>query len=203
MNNDALKSEIIYGDLDGTIRSGRFIEVRTWDDSNHITIDLANNGTHTVWNFELKDRTYIDNIKNCIKDICDKFYEDDGSGVVIDLIMYEIDNLFGDMYDEWFDDEKYYEQEMRSEEEICEYMDEAFDRVWLVRKQNLYWNLLTGQETIQLDIMDGMIKAVDRACEKWGIDFKEPVSDWDYGYWSGILSALRWVMGDEKDFLDT
>lgn len=35
------------------------------------------------------------------------------------------------------------------------------------------------------------------------IDFKEPVSDWDYGYWSGILAALRWVMGDEKDFLDT
>jgi hypothetical protein len=60
-----------------------------------------------------------------------------------------------------------------------------------------------GEETIQLDIMDGMIKAVDKACEKWGIDFKEPVSDWNYGYWSGILAALRWVLGDEKDFLDT
>ena len=28
-------------------------------------------------------------------------------------------------------------------------------------------------------------------------------TDWECGYWNGIMSALRWVLGDEKDFLDT
>ena len=32
---------------------------------------------------------------------------------------------------------------------------------------------------------------------------KLPSSDWEYGYQSGILAALRWVLGEEKDFLDT
>jgi hypothetical protein len=46
-------------------------------------------------------------------------------------------------------------------------------------------------------------EAADRVCKKYNIDFDEPVSDWKYGYWSGILAALRWVCGDDKDFLDT
>ena len=82
-------------------------------------------------------------------------------------------------------------------------MDEAFDRVWLVRKQDMFVNMLEGTESIQAVILDGCLKAIDRVCDKYNIDFKEPVSDWNYGYWSGILAALRWVMGDEKDFLDT
>lgn len=29
-------------------------------------------------------------------------------------------------------------------------------------------------------------------------------SDWEYGYWSGVMATLRWVLGDEeKDNLDT
>ena len=96
-----------------------------------------------------------------------------------------------------------YESEKRTDEEILEYMDEAFDRVWLVRKQNLFYKLMTGEEKISADVLEKCNKEIDKVCKKYNINFTEPVNDWDYGYWSGILAALRWVMGDEKDFLDT
>lgn len=109
MNNNSLKKEIIYGDLDGTLEKGHFVEIITWGDCNHITIDLANNGKHTVWNLELKDKSFVENIKVDIKNICNKFYKEDGSGIVTDYIMYEMDNWFDYMYHEWFEDEERYE----------------------------------------------------------------------------------------------
>jgi hypothetical protein len=134
MNNDTLKKEIIYGDFDGTLRDGEFIEVITWDDCSHITIDLADNGKHTVWNFAMKDKSCAIDIKDEIEAICDEIDETAGFSVAIDLVMAALDDLFEQRYDEWFEDEEHYESEMRTEEEICEYIDEAFDRVWLVRK---------------------------------------------------------------------
>jgi hypothetical protein len=88
---------------------------------------------------------------------------------------------------------------MRKKSEIAEYMDEAFDIVWLVRSHHT----TSHPEGIPEDIMKGCLDSIKRICDKYEIDYEEPVSDWDYGYWSGILAALRWVMGDEKDFLDT
>lgn len=26
--------------------------------------------------------------------------------------------------------------------------------------------------------------------------------DWECGYWNGILGAMRWVLGEDRDFLD-
>ena len=63
--------------------------------------------------------------------------------------------------------------------------------------------VFSRNRAVNIDILDGMNKAITEVCEKYNIDFQEPVSDWEYGYWSGILAALRWVMGDEKDMLDT
>ena len=199
MDNN-INKEIIYGDYDGTVQKGCFIEIRTWNDNNHLTIDLAKNGYHIVWNFDVKDKKYIKKIKDEIIDICDEVDETAGFPGHAER---EIEDLFDERYDEWFEEEEEYIQEVRSEEEIGEYMSEAFDRVWLVRKQNLCCNLLNGVESINADIMESMLKAIDKVCNKYNINFQEPVSDWNYGYWSGILAALRWVMGEEKDFLDT
>ena len=92
---------------------------------------------------------------------------------------------------------------MRKKQEIEEYLDEAFDRVWLVRKQDMMTKQILGLEPIDASTVATINKAIDEACERHNIDFKETVDDWHYGYWSGILAALRWVLGDEKDFLDT
>jgi hypothetical protein len=39
--------------------------------------------------------------------------------------------------------------------------------------------------------------------ERYGVDIIGPWDDWGWGFVNGKLSALRWVLGDEWDFLDT
>ncbi len=79
---------------------------------------------------------------------------------------------------------------MRKQKEIQEYLDEAFDKVWLCRSHPC------NDENIERNRMQKVAEILS--------NYKDiPESDWDYGYWSGILAALRWVLGEEKDFLDT
>lgn len=94
---------------------------------------------------------------------------------------------------------------MRKKKEIDEYMDEAFDIVWLVRTISL---LEEGKlDDTPSDIINEAQKQATRICKNLDINSEEELltrfSDWDYGYWSGILAALRWVTGEEKDMLDT
>ncbi len=94
---------------------------------------------------------------------------------------------------------------MRKKKEIDEYMNEAFDIVWLVRTISL---LEEGKlDDTPSDIINEAQKQVARICKNLDINSEEELltrfSDWDYGYWSGILAALRWVTGEEKDMLDT
>lgn len=108
----------------------------------------------------------------------------------------------------YFDEDDYEENEeddyMRSQDEIADYMGEAFDLVWLVRKQEMFRNIASGKEKLPPeDIMASCIRSIHEICKKYNIDFSKPVDDWNYGYWSGVLATLRWVCGEEKDTLDT
>ena len=192
-----MKRDIIYGTKGDVPSFGQFVEVFMFDEDNHLGINWTNNGYTTVFHFLIKDKDDYEDFKDELtavlrdcKDIGAAYYA---------LEVY-LDSPYADDFLEEYPE---YEQEMRSEEEIGEYMSEACDRVWLVRRQNHIYKLLMGKESINIDILDGMNKAITEVCEKYNIDFQEPVSDWEYGYWSGILAALRWVMGDEKDMLDT
>ena len=192
------RNDVIYGKKTDDLQKCSYVEVWLRDGDNGFGVCYHHAGHGCIWHYLLKNVDKYDEVVNTILElICgaDSFTE------VYDIL---VDYFSSDDIYEYLDDEPEYEEPpMRSEEEIREYESEAFDRVWLVRKQNMFVNMLEGTESVQIDILDGCIKAIDEVCEKYGIDFKEPVSDWDYGYWSGILAALRWVMGDEKDFLDT
>ena len=72
-------------------------------------------------------------------------------------------------------------------------MDEAFDKVWLMRTH-------PGEMS---DIELKRRQAATRILSTYPDIPKGGYSDWECGYWNGILGALRWVLGDEKDFLDT
>lgn len=82
---------------------------------------------------------------------------------------------------------------MRRKGEIQAYMDEAFDKVWLMR----------SHPCDNEEIEKRRSEAVIRILSTYNDIPEEGYSDWECGYWNGILGALRWVFGEEKDFLDT
>lgn len=94
---------------------------------------------------------------------------------------------------------------MRKKKEIVEYMNEAWDRVWLNRKYNLFYDMMAGATSLTEDQLKRIMKAVDDVIEKYNIQNDDGnLDDWDYGFWSGVLATTRWVLGEEsKNMLDT
>lgn len=48
-----------------------------------------------------------------------------------------------------------------------------------------------------------MQAAMRKVEERYGADNVGPWDDWGWGFIHGKLSALRWVLGEDWDFLDT
>lgn len=107
-----------------------------------------------------------------------------------------------------------YTEETRGLREILNVMDELVDKVWYNRHQNLIWRINEGEievvpkgterygnHVIHENILDDAIKSAERV-EKVYEDVG-PWSDFEWGMINGKLSALRWVLGDEWDMLDT
>ena len=93
----------------------------------------------------------------------------------------------------------------RNDNAILEAAEEFSDVIWYDRKLVLLHNLKEGSETIDSKIYDGMVKAMQRTERKYG---KKKLrryyrNDFEWGMLNGKLSALRWVLGDDWDMLDT
>ena len=52
-------------------------------------------------------------------------------------------------------------------------------------------------------VWDGALAAAKRTEDELGPDDTGPWTDFEWGTINGKLSALRWVLGDEWDILDT
>jgi len=104
---------------------------------------------------------------------------------------------FPDEFDELLE-EFDFREEPRNYDEISEAVDELFDRIWYVRS-------LIHEE--KADDVEELLRIAGpgraRVEEKYGVENLGPYSDFDWGMLHGKLSALRWVLGDEWDFLDT
>lgn len=104
---------------------------------------------------------------------------------------------FPDEFDELLE-EFDIQEEPRNYDEISEAVDELFDRIWYVR------SLIHEEKT---DDVEELLRIAGpgraRVEVKYGVDNVGPYSDFDWGMLHGKLSALRWVLGDEWDFLDT
>lgn len=181
---------------------GKFIELGYDKEDGHILLNMNYEYTASVYHFVLKGSVDYNDLLEFLNKYflgCESF--DDARHAFYLLI--DADFFYSYVVD-------YPEPElpqMRTKEEIDEYMAEAHDRVWLVRAKNILYDTASyranGKTTMQLNRFARCIEEIERVCTKYNINFNEPVSDWNYGYWSGILAALRWVRGDEKDFLDT
>ena len=113
---------------------------------------------------------------------------------------------------EWF-------EEPRRQSEILEAIDELFHNVWYNRHQITKQKIEAGitkivekepfpikdhaTRPIQRDIWEGALKAAARVEKQLGLENLGPWDDFEWGMINGKLSALRWVLGDEWDMLDT
>ena len=59
-----------------------------------------------------------------------------------------------------------------------------------------------GKDTPR-DIVKGALFAARRVEKKYGRKNLGPYADFEWGMINGKLSALRWILGDEWDMLDT
>jgi hypothetical protein len=125
--------------------------------------------------------------------------------------IYEVNGLnavlmdnFGKEFTELSEEAELVREEPRTLAEILEAEREHFDKVWYVRQ-------LILQEKIEMGKIAPMPPhLVDRAQvsmraieERYGPQNVGPLDDWGWGFVHGKLSALRWVLGSEWDFLDT
>ena len=111
---------------------------------------------------------------------------------------------------EWLPDEENPGQEWsmilrRNDRAILEAEREFMDVIWYDRKLVLFQNLKEGKETIDPEIKKGMLAAMRTVEKKYG---KKKLrnyyhNDFEWGMLNGKLAALRWVLGDEWDMLDT
>lgn len=105
-------------------------------------------------------------------------------------------------------------EETRGLREILDELDELVDKVWFNRHQNRMWGIEHGEIEVVPDgtekyggnvihehILKGSIESAQRVENKY--DDVGPWSDFEWGMINGKLSALRWILGDEWDMLDT
>jgi hypothetical protein len=89
---------------------------------------------------------------------------------------------------------------IRSIKQILAAEDEHETKVWYGRKMpaEVYRERGTPE-----NIIKGMLKAKRLAEKRFGKKNLGPWTDFEWGMLSGKLSALRWVLGDDWDMLDT
>jgi hypothetical protein len=114
---------------------------------------------------------------------------------------------FGDEYLEEQNDVEFLisEEEPRTLAEIIQAEKEFFDKVWYVR------SVVHDDDERELpnEIRTGMVANRERVeaehgrDELWKAIGPGREEAWQYGYISGKLATLRWVLGSEWDFLDT
>ncbi|MGQ3048058.1 MAG: PIN domain-containing protein [Niveispirillum sp.] len=116
--------------------------------------------------------------------------------------------------------EREYHAEPRKLSELLEAEDKLTQQIWYGRKWGIIarvesgkerrvprevWDAATPEEQRNMivdTIWDGMLAAMKRTEETFP-DELGPWTDFEWGMLSGKLSAIRWVLGDEWDMLDT
>ncbi len=96
-----------------------------------------------------------------------------------------------------------FEETLRKIEEIYSAEKEYFDKVWYDRHQVLKRRIAEGKETVDKEIWKQAEEAAKEIEAKYPKSELGPHSDFEWGMINGKLSALRWVLGDEWDVLDT
>lgn len=111
-------------------------------------------------------------------------------------------NHFGDELTDMLEESDFAE-DPRLLVDIQKSEQEIFDRIWYQRKLNRIYELEAAGDTPGLA---GYMKVAGPPMERVEAEYGETLgayTDFEWGMLNGKLSALRWVLGSEWDFLDT
>jgi len=92
---------------------------------------------------------------------------------------------------------------VRPESEIGKAEKELWDRVWYYRHMIWMEMVKAGRDKASPDIIRSANAAAAKKRKEYGPSIRKDLTDFEWGYMQGKFSALRWVLGDEWDFLDT
>lgn len=119
--------------------------------------------------------------------------------------------------------EQSWEEEPRGLHELLNAEDQLFHQVWYNRKMVMREGIEDGkikvvtkeewdnagqgfdrhQRMVIDTIWDGSLRAQRRVEKQYGLKNLGPWSDFEWGMINGKLSAIRWMLGDDWDMLDT
>lgn len=110
---------------------------------------------------------------------------------------------FGDYLEELIN-EMYFPDDQRGLDEILAAEQELFDKVWYERSMRHDLELIAEGKNQGLDQHRHIAgPGRERVENAYGVENLGPFNNFELGMLNGKLSALRWVLGDEWDMLDT
>jgi hypothetical protein len=131
-------------------------------------------------------------------------FADDGSDYFygVEGLEAALDGYLGEEFKELVE-ESDFQEEPRTLDEIVEAEQEFFDRIWYERHL-MFRHKYESDKRQRAD--EGTYQVALEAAERVRNrrpDLRPVADDFEWGMWNGKLSALRWVLGSEWDFLDT
>jgi hypothetical protein len=97
---------------------------------------------------------------------------------------------------------RYLMTDRRTEAEVIAAEQEFFALVWYGRSMSRTPDELRAEGRPEI-IIEGMLAARKQVEQKYGKENLGPYDDFEWGMINGKLSAMRWALGEERDFLDT
>ncbi|OGT72989.1 MAG: hypothetical protein A2W76_02805 [Gammaproteobacteria bacterium RIFCSPLOWO2_12_47_11] len=161
---------------------------------------------HETYGANPQKRKFIREARDFWYEICEKRYASDSDrfdeikGLLEHTVSY--DDL-QELKEELLLHIKHEIDSPRSEDEIVDTVGELLDKVWYNRHKCLREKIEAGEETVDPEIWKGALRSAKKVERKYGKRELGPWDDFDWGMINGKLSALRWVLGDEWDMLDT
>jgi len=92
---------------------------------------------------------------------------------------------------------------VRTEEEVYSALERLVDQIWYNRHQGLKDRVVKKETIVAPDIWKSALAAAKRIEKKYGEENLWHESDFEWGMLNGKVSALRWLIGDDWDMLDT
>jgi hypothetical protein len=93
--------------------------------------------------------------------------------------------------------------EERTQEEVYKALERLVDQIWYNRHQGLKEKVTKKETIVDPIIWKGALAAAKKIERKYGEENLWHESDFEWGMLNGKVSALRWLLGDEWDMLDT